>query len=80
MKRLAVIVVTSIWASGCTTIGPNYKRPPVTVPDTFRGQAAEPQPTASPASPGDEQQPNASLGDEKWWEVFQDEELQALVR
>jgi multidrug efflux system outer membrane protein len=67
MKRLVAIVVTSIWAAGCTTVGPNYKRPPVTVPDTFRGQAAEPQPTAS-------------IGDAKWWEVFQDEELQALVR
>jgi multidrug efflux system outer membrane protein len=77
MKLLAVTVVTSIVAAGCTTVGPNYKRPPVTVPDTFRGQAAEPQPTASP---GDEKQPAASLGDEEWWEVFQDEELQALVR
>jgi multidrug efflux system outer membrane protein len=68
MKRLVATVVTSIWAAGCTTSGPNYQRPPVTVPDTFRGQAAE------------EPQPAASLGDAKWWEVFQDEELQALVR
>src|ERR1700722_15864059 len=68
MKPLAAILATSIWAAGCTTVGPNYKRPPVTVPDTFRGQAAE------------EPQPAASLGDAKWWDVFQDEELQALVR
>jgi multidrug efflux system outer membrane protein len=66
MKRLVAIVVTSIWAAGCT-VGASYNRPPVTVPDAFRGEAAEPQPTAS-------------LGDAVWWEVFQDEELQALVR
>jgi outer membrane protein, multidrug efflux system len=67
MKRLVPIVVTSIWAASCATVGPSYKRPPVTVPDTFRDEAAEPQPAAS-------------LGDAVWWEVFQDEELQALVR
>ncbi len=73
MKRLVPIVVTSIWAASCTTVGPSYKRPPVTVPDTFRDEAAEPQPAPSL---GDA----ASLGDAVWWEVFQDEELQALVR
>lgn len=55
--------------TGCT-VGPNYKRPVVNVPGTYRG--------------GDEtrsQAPDAtSLGDEKWWTVFQDEQLQKLVR
>jgi multidrug efflux system outer membrane protein len=53
---------------GCT-MGPNYKRPPVTVPDSYRGLA----PDAAP-------QTSASLGDEKWWTVFQDEQLQKLIR
>jgi multidrug efflux system outer membrane protein len=53
---------------GCT-VGPNYKRPPVTVPDSYRGLA----PDAAP-------QTSASLGDEKWWTVFQDEQLQKLIR
>jgi len=49
-------------------VGPKYKRPPVTVPDTYRGVAPE---AGSQA---------ASLGDEKWWEVFQDPQLQGLIR
>jgi outer membrane protein, multidrug efflux system len=54
--------------TGCT-VGPKYKRPPVTVPDTYRGLA----PDAGPETA-------ASLGDEKWWTVFQDQQLQALIR
>ena len=53
--------------TGCM-VGPKYKRPPVTVPDTYRGVAPE---AGSQA---------ASLGDEKWWEVFQDPQLQGLIR
>lgn len=53
---------------GCN-VGPNYKRPPVTVPDSYRGLA----PDAAPQTSG-------SLGDEKWWTVFQDEQLQKLIR
>ena len=55
--------------SGCT-VGPNYKRPMVNAPGTYRGltdaEAANPAP--------------ASLGDQKWWEVFQDQQLQQLIR
>ena len=55
--------------SGCT-VGPNYKRPMVNAPGTYRGltdaEAANPAP--------------ASLGDQKWWEVFQDDQLQKLIR
>ena len=54
--------------TGCT-VGPKYKRPQVTVPDTYRGLA----PDAGP-------QTAASLGDEKWWTVYQDPQLQALIR
>lgn len=54
--------------AGCT-VGPKYKRPPVTVPDAYRGLA----PDASP-------QTVVSLGDEKWWSVYQDAQLQALIR
>jgi len=50
-------------------LGPKYKRPPVTVPDTYRGHA----PDAGP-------QTAASFGDEKWWTVFQDPQLQELIR
>lgn len=50
------------------TVGPKYKRPDVQAPDTFRASA----PNASSAT--------ASLGDEKWWSVFQDPQLQTLIR
>jgi multidrug efflux system outer membrane protein len=54
--------------TGCT-VGPKYKRPQLAVPDVYRGLAA----AADKANP-------ASVGDEKWWTVFQDEQLQALIR
>ena len=54
-----------ILLAGCT-VGPNYRRPAVTVPETFRNQTGDPN--------------SASLGDEKWFTVFQDEELQKLIR
>lgn len=74
-------------AAGCT-VGPNYKRPAVNVPADYRGTTdAEFNPSggAQPTAPA----PNAaktsapaiaSLGDEKWWDVFEDKELQELIR
>ncbi len=66
--------------SGCA-VGPNYKRPAVDVPVTYRGPGADttspesqPMPSAAPSAT------TAALGDEKWWEVFQDKELQGLIR
>jgi multidrug efflux system outer membrane protein len=53
--------------SGCA-VGPNYKRPKINSPDTFRGLP----PGAGPQT--------TSFGDEKWWTVFQDPQLQALIR
>ena len=50
------------------TVGPKYKRPTVVIPDTYRGSAAE------------DGAGGTSLGDEKWWLVFQDTQLQALIR
>jgi multidrug efflux system outer membrane protein len=52
---------------GCT-VGPRYQRPVVDVPAAYRG-------------PADLSEPNdASLGDAKWWTVFQDPQLQDLIR
>src|ERR1039458_7654721 len=67
-KTVALLLVVLLTA-GCA-VGPNYKRPSVDVPGTYRG--ATPQEAAPPAA--------ESLGDEKWWEVFQDQELQGLIR
>jgi outer membrane protein, multidrug efflux system len=66
---------------GCT-VGPNYKRPQVDVPVTYRQPAdatPTPTPTPTPTQAG-QQNPATSLADEKWWEVFQDQELQGLIR
>lgn len=70
---------------GCT-VGPNYKRPIVDVPGTYRGatadmaeqggtQTEQEKPEQQKAEPVPQ-----SLGDEKWWEVFQDKDLQNLIR
>jgi len=65
---------------GCA-VGPNYKRPTVNVPVTYRGATAD----SSAGSEAKTEQlttepPTASLGDEKWWQVLQDRELQDLIR
>jgi outer membrane protein, multidrug efflux system len=66
--RRFLIPFAFLMFAGCT-VGPKYKRPPVAVPDTYRGLA----PDANP-------QTIVSLGDEKWWSVYQDAQLQALIR
>ena len=63
MKPL-VAVLLALALAGCT-VGPNYQRPAVTVPQTFRAEA--------PAQ-------KASLADQAWWDVLQDEALQALIK
>jgi len=72
--------------AGCT-VGPNYKRPAVDVPlayraapiDTPDGDFPKADQTASQSS-ATAPTPVRSLGDEKWWDVFQDRELQNLIR
>ncbi len=60
--------VVCLVLTGCM-VGPKYKRPPVTVPDTYRGIAPDEGPQTA-----------TSIGDEKWWQVFQDPQLQGLIR
>ena len=55
--------------TGCT-VGPNYKRPKVDAPPTYRGLTPEEAARANASS----------LADQKWWEVFHDEQLQALIK
>jgi multidrug efflux system outer membrane protein len=82
-NRLAIpLFIGIIFLSGCA-VGPNYKRPSVNVPVTYRAPADEPSAAAPAQQPAGSQPttaPAASLGDEKWWEVFQDQELQGLIR
>ena len=71
----ALLVSVALSCLEACTVGPDYKRPAVTVPTAYRGANA---PAAS-ASP-DTNAASASLADEKWWEVFEDKELQGLIR
>jgi len=67
-SRHSLFVIALLLLTGCT-LGPKYKRPTVAVPDTYRGLA-----------PDAGSQSAASFGEEKWWSVFQDPQLQALIR
>jgi multidrug efflux system outer membrane protein len=58
------VAIVGLLVAGCT-VGPNYVRPTLPTPDTIRGSQAS---------------TTVALGEAKWWEVFQDAELQALVR
>jgi len=64
--RTRIIVATAAAAllGGCA-LGPNYKRPAVANPETFRGQATTEA---------------ASFADAPWWEAFQDPTLKALIQ
>ena len=68
LRRHWLILVTLVICTGCA-VGPKYKRPTLTVPEGYRGLA-----------PDAGQQTSASLADEKWWTVFQDPQLQQLIR
>jgi multidrug efflux system outer membrane protein len=61
-----LVLVFPLLLAGCA-LHPKYKRPSVDLPRVYRG-------------PTFEETQSASLGDEKWSEVFQDPELQGLIR
>jgi hypothetical protein len=46
MKNGMIVVVLAVVLAGCT-VGPNYKRPQVAVPGTFRGGPETPSSAAS---------------------------------
>lgn len=69
MERIALLFSVVLLCSGCT-VGPEYKRPAASVPGTYRGLSPEQA----------QKTDSLSLGDQKWWEVFQDEQLRSLIR
>ena len=73
-----------LWMNACS-VGPNYKRPAANVPTAYRGalagEAAAGESTPAPPSPvRSGGAGSVPLGEEKWWEVFEDQELQGLIR
>lgn len=69
MRNWLALLCAALVLSGCT-MGPNYKRPSVAVPPTYRGL-----PTG-----GTPQAETTSVGDQKWWVIFKDEQLRSLIR
>jgi outer membrane protein, multidrug efflux system len=67
------LLVVVLLSAGCT-MGPRYKKPVVKAPGSFRG-APEEGPQPQPTSPQ-----VIALGEQKWWDVFQDEQLRSLIR
>ena len=65
MKRFLLLAIV-VLLTGCA-VGPNYKRPTVNVPTDYRDSMAAQTDAAS------------SLGNEKWWDVYQDPVLVQLV-
>ena len=65
---ITLAVLANVLFTACT-VGPTYKRPVVNIPDQYRG-ASEPSTAASGS---------ASVADQKWWELFQDQQLQTLI-
>jgi outer membrane protein, multidrug efflux system len=68
MKTSAVFVL--LLALCACKVGPNYKRPALNVPDQYREA-----PNLTTQQPAGDQ-----FGEMKWWAVFQDEALQALIK
>src|ERR1700693_1146788 len=68
MKNTALLEILAVLVleAGCM-MGPKYKRPTVDVPQEYR--APEPQETAQASS----------LGNEGWWQVYQDPVLARLI-
>ena len=64
--RVVLFALTSSVFSGCITAGPNYARPEMAPPAVYRDAG--------------DTQARETLADIPWWQVFQDEALQALIR
>lgn len=62
--RVAITLLGALLVAGCA-VGPNYQRPDVHAPVSFRG-------TSDTAT--------NSFGDLPWWETFHDDNLQSLIR
>src|ERR1700674_135753 len=72
MKKLAPLMAATMalgLIAGCR-VGPNYHRPAVQTPAAFRDLREDPQLQAQAAS----------YADLPWWQVFQDPQLQELIR
>jgi multidrug efflux system outer membrane protein len=70
MRKLVVAGLLASSIIGGCKLGPDYHKPIVQIPDVYHGLAQSPDPQAQAAS----------FADLPWWEVFQDEVLQEVIR
>ena len=63
-RGIALAIFAGIWA-GCTTVGPNYQRPPIDVPVRWSEAPENTAPAPNEAS--------------RWWADFNDPELDSLI-
>jgi outer membrane protein, multidrug efflux system len=64
-----VVIVAAVTVSACK-VGPNYHRPNVQIPASFR----------APSEAQQAQAQASSFADMPWWQVFHDPQLQTLIR
>jgi multidrug efflux system outer membrane protein len=69
LAKLSVAMLASSLLFGCM-VGPNYHRPAVQPPTAYRDLSENPQAQAQAAS----------YADLPWWQVFEDPQLQELIR
>jgi multidrug efflux system outer membrane protein len=69
LKNLLIVVFSFALLAGCM-VGPNYHRPAVQTPGGFRDLRENPELQAQAVS----------YADLPWWQVFQDPQLQELIR
>jgi multidrug efflux system outer membrane protein len=67
-RVISLLLVSSL--VGACKVGPNYHRPDVQAPASYRDLSNNPQAQAQAAS----------FADLPWWQVFQDPQLQELIR
>lgn len=60
------IVLAALLTLAACAVGPKYRRPSLDVPPTYRNAETPPDKT--------------SIGRQEWWAIFQDPELQKLIR
>jgi outer membrane protein, multidrug efflux system len=66
VRIVAALPFASAIVAGCASVGPNYARPEMSPPAVYRDAG--------------DTQARETLADIPWWQVFQDEALQALIR
>jgi NodT family efflux transporter outer membrane factor (OMF) lipoprotein len=68
----AATLITSLLASGCTAVGPDFSRPEVPWLQDWQGGSLQTATAPSPATP-------AEIAPDEWWRIFDDPVLDRIV-